>query len=228
MTSGKAAGLMSVLVVATLLTGIWQLRSTDAVPGAGVVPAPAETSNAQDPMLGARTIGDPAAPVTVYEVSDFQCPFCRQFWEQTLPALKEEYIGTGHVRLIFINLPLAALHPNAPAAHEFAMCSARQGLFWPVHDLLFETQDDWKGLDNLVPFFMSLADSAGMDRSVLGQCLTTGAMRPVVQADLMMATRGGITGTPTFVIEGAALSGAAPIEDWRPLLDSIIAEKTRR
>jgi protein-disulfide isomerase len=213
---------MAVLVSVTLLAGIWQLRSDDSERTA----APAARSNAQDAMLDARTVGDPSAPVTVYEVSDFQCPFCRQFWEQTLPALKDEYIATGQIRLIFINLPLASIHPNAPAAHEFAMCSAQQGLFWPVHDLLFQTQADWRGLEDLVPFFLSLADSAGVDRNVLTQCLTTGAVRPVIQADLMMATRGGISSTPTFVIEGAALPGAAPIDIWRPLLDSIIAVKT--
>jgi protein-disulfide isomerase len=213
---------MGVLVMLTLLAGVWQLRSKDPEP----TPATGDATGAQDALLDARTVGDPSAPVTVYEVSDFQCPYCRQFWELTLPALKEEYIATGQIRLIFINLPLASIHPNAPAAHEFAMCSARQGLFWPVHDLLFQTQADWKGLDDLAPFFMSLADSAGVDRNVLTQCLTTGAMRPVVRADLMMASQGGINSTPTFVIEGAALRGAAPIEQWRLVLDSIIAEKT--
>jgi protein-disulfide isomerase len=131
---------MGVLVMLTLLAGVWQLRSKDPEP----TPATGDATGAQDALLDART------------VSDFQCPYCRQFWELTLPALKEEYIATGQIRLIFINLPLASIHPNAPAAHEFAMCSARQGLFWPVHDLLFQTQGDWKGLDDLAPFFMGM------------------------------------------------------------------------
>lgn len=180
---------------------------------------------ATDPMLDARTLGDPRAPVTVYELSDFQCPYCREFWAETLPLLKDEYVAKGHMRLIFINLPLPSLHPNAAAAHEFAMCAARQGRFWPVHDLLYEHQRRWASLENPAALFMEFADTAKLARAPLTQCLTTGAMRTLITTEVQMAARGGITSTPTFIIDRKALQGAAPIESWRPILDSIIEAK---
>ena len=80
---------------------------------------------AQDPGLDARTKGAAKAPVTVYEMSDFQCPFCRRFAAETFPLIEKEYIATGKVRWIFINYPLTQLHPNAVPAAEFAACPAR-------------------------------------------------------------------------------------------------------
>lgn len=179
----------------------------------------------QDAMIASRSKGEADAPVTIFELSDFGCPYCRQFADETLPLLEEEYIETGRVRFIFINLPLASLHPNAPAAHEFAMCAARQDRFWPVHDLLFQHQSAWSNSDAPGTIFLTLADSVDLDQEALTSCLSTGAVRPVVLADLQQAQRGRITQTPTFVVEGGILPGFAPIEVWRPILDSIIQTK---
>src|SRR5881628_2783703 len=97
---------------------------------------------APDP-LAARSKGRRDAPVTVYEMSDFQCPYCRDFALNTLPTLEREYVASGKVRFVFINLPLTKLHANAVAAAEAAMCAAQQQKFWPMHDLLFQRQAVW-------------------------------------------------------------------------------------
>src|SRR5207245_9672396 len=89
----------------------------------------------------ARAKGRSDAPVTVYEMSDFQCPYCRAFALTTMPVLEKEYVQTGKVRFVYINLPLTTRHANAAAAAELAMCAARQGKLWPLHDLLFQRQD---------------------------------------------------------------------------------------
>src|SRR5438034_11427815 len=94
--------------------------------GAGTQPDP----------LSARTKGRAAAPVTVYEMSDFQCPYCREFALGTMPALEREYIEPGKVRFVYINLPLSSVHRNAASAAEVALCAARQQRVWPMHDLL--------------------------------------------------------------------------------------------
>src|SRR3989454_936984 len=91
----------------------------------------------QSDPLAARSKGRPGAPVTVYEMSDFQCPYCRSFALTTLPILERAYVQTGKVRLVYINLPLPYLHANALAAALVATCAARQGKFWPMHDALF-------------------------------------------------------------------------------------------
>jgi protein-disulfide isomerase len=86
------------------------------------------------------SLGDPNAPVTIIEFSDFQCPYCRRFWEQTLPQLKSEYIDTGKVRLVYRDYPLSTIHPGALPAAMAAGCANEQGKFWEYHDQIFEEQ----------------------------------------------------------------------------------------
>src|SRR3989441_13318371 len=96
--------------------------------------------------LAARSKGSVTAPVTVYEMADFQCPACRMFTVTVMPAVDSEFIRTGKVRWVFINLPLPSIHPNALAAAEVATCAARQGRFWQTHDALYLHQDAWARL----------------------------------------------------------------------------------
>src|SRR5436190_23369609 len=98
---------------------------TAVSPAHGQAPAP---PSAPDP-LAARTKGRPDAPVTVYEMSDFQCPYCREFALGTMPLLEREYVQTGKVRFVYINLPLSSVHKNAATAAEVGLCAARQERF---------------------------------------------------------------------------------------------------
>src|SRR5437763_13673569 len=93
----------------------------------------------RDP-LATRSKGRSDAPITLYEMSDFQCPYCRAFALGTMPLLEREYITTGKVRLVYINLPLTSVHPNAQAAAQVALCAAQQDRFRPMHDPLFRPQ----------------------------------------------------------------------------------------
>ena len=181
-----------------------------------------------DLLLDARSKGSATAPVTVYEMSDFQCPYCLRQAVETFPELERRYIATGKVRWVFINFPLTQIHPNAAAAAEFAMCSAKAGMFWPIHDLLFKYQDKWAPLKDPAPFLLSLADSAKMGRDAVMPCLTTGEMRALVRGDAEGAARSGAASTPTFYIEGGLLEGAAPVADFVAILDSIYNAKITR
>jgi len=196
------------------------------------VPAPPEpqaaTSGAQDSVLGARTKGSPDAPVTVLEIADFQCPACRIFWEQTMPRLQQEYVESGKVRFVFLNLPLVEIHHNAAAAAQFAMCAARQQHFWPIHDALFEHQSAWAALPDPSAYFFSLAAAAGLQTDALSVCVGDTALRTAIAAEAEGLARAGVRSTPSFVINGALLEGAAPIESWRPILDSVYRAKTGR
>lgn len=181
---------------------------------------------AQDP-LAARTKGRADAPVTVYEMSDFQCPFCRRFALETFPTIEREYIATGKVRWIFVNFPLVQLHPNAVPAAEFALCAARQGKFWPAHDRLYADQERWAGLRDPGAFFLSLVRPLGLDEQPLLACLQGGTARTTVQQDAAGAVRAGATATPAFYIEGGLMEGAEPIGVFRTVLDSIVKAKRR-
>jgi protein-disulfide isomerase len=176
--------------------------------------------------LARRTKGAASAPITVYEMSDFQCPFCRRFAQETFPALEREYIAGGRVRWVFVNYPLTSLHSNAVAAAEVALCAGRQGAFWPVHDLLFRHQPTWAPLKEPAAFFLSLADSAGISRPALLECVRSPATRAEIRAEAEGSERSGATSTPTFYIEGGLLAGAHPVEVFRQVLDSIYQVKT--
>ena len=82
-------------------------------PGVGLIAALATPLFGQNVPLSARTKGSPTAPIVVYEMSDFQCPFCRRHAVEVFPALEQEYIRTGKVRWVFVNYPLTSIHPNA-------------------------------------------------------------------------------------------------------------------
>ncbi len=97
-------------------------------------------------VAGAAIEGNPDARVMIVEFSDFQCPFCRRWYDDTLPQLRG-LIGDD-VALAFVHFPLTQIHPNAPAAHVAAHCAGEQGKFWEMHDLLFEQQDVWSRLPN--------------------------------------------------------------------------------
>lgn len=180
----------------------------------------------QDDLRAARTMGSPTAPVTVYAMSDFECPWCGRFARETMPTLEREYIATGKVKFVFVNFPLP-MHPNAAPAAELAMCAARQGKFWPIHDLLFRNQDRWAELREPGTYFLALGDSVGANRDELAQCLRQGLTREIVQSDAEGSVRSGAHSTPTFYVEGGLVVGAQPIEVFRQLLDSIYTAKTR-
>ena len=217
----RVLGLVGVLAVAGAVLGALPAPDVDRPFGAESVVDAQESS-----LIEARIKGAADAPVTVLEISDFQCPYCRMFWEETLPVLMEEYVETGKIRLVFLNLPLPSLHPNAPAAHEFAMCAAAQDKFWPAHDLLFRHQATWAGLDDPSEYFLTLADSAGLSVFDLASCFESGRMRELIEEEASLNVRSGIRSTPSFVIERGLLKGVHPIETWRTLLDSLVEAKT--
>jgi protein-disulfide isomerase len=180
---------------------------------------------AADP-LATRTKGSTAAPVTVYEMADFQCPACRLFTVSIMPALDSEFVRTGKVRWVFINLPLTSIHPNAMAAAEVAMCAARQGRFWQTHDALYLHQDAWAGLSEPRDTLVALAQRAGADRNKLNTCIQGGTARAEVELDAERAARSGAHATPSFYIEGGLLEGAPYSPGpMRHLLDSVYAAR---
>jgi protein-disulfide isomerase len=191
---------------------------------------PAVLAQAADPLT-ARSKGRADAPVTVYEMADFQCPACRMFAVTVLPSLDSEFIQTGKVRWVFINLPLTSIHPNAMAAAEVAMCASRQGAgrFWALHDALYRHQDEWAKLAQPRDSLVALAQRAGAARAKLLACLAEGSARKTVELDAERAARSGAHATPSFYIEGGLLEGAPYTpEPMRKLLDSIYAVRTRR
>lgn len=193
----------------------------------GLAAAQSAADSARHTLAG-RTIGSANAPVIVYEMSDFQCPYCRDFAVNTFPSLYSAYVASGKVRWAFVNFPLTSIHTNAVAAAEVGLCAAQQNAFWPVHDLLYRHQDVWAPLKEPATFFMTLADSAKLSKPALLACLRSPATEQTIRTEAEGAARSGASSTPTFYIEGGLLVGAQPLPVFRQVLDSVLRTKTER
>ncbi|MSR02902.1 MAG: hypothetical protein EXR94_09245 [Gemmatimonadetes bacterium] len=183
---------------------------------------------AQSPIpMSARSKGSPTAPITVYEMSDFQCPFCRRHAMESFPAIENEFVKTGKVRWIFVNYPLTSIHPNAVPAAAFAMCAAKFDKFWSAHDLLFLHQETWAPLKNPAPFLMTLVDSLKLPKPAMASCLEKQETVALIKADADGAVKSGAQSTPTFYIDGSLIIGAQPVELFRYVLDSLYRAKRK-
>ena len=226
------------LTIAAVLAAILPLAACGASNGASTSgeSASAIVSASSDslPMAGdtalerradrARIQGSDKAPLWIVEVSDFQCPFCRNWHEQTYPAAVKEFVETGKARLAYINFPIPG-HQNAWPAAEAAMCAAAQGHFWPMHDGLFASQQQWEKLPDPTPVFDSLATKVGVDLDPYHDCISKHKMRALIQADIDRARDSGVNATPTFIIGDQSISGAQPIEAFRQVIQKQLQAK---
>ena len=156
--------------------------------------------------------GDPAAPVVIEEFSDYQCPYCARFFQETLPSIEQNQIAGGETVLVFYDFPLESIHPQAAIAAVAARCAGDQGAaaYWNMHDTLFTRFGEW-GNDNAASIFLNYAGTIGLDVDVYAQCLSSGTKEPLVRADMDLGIARGVTGTPGFFINGQFLNGAQPI-----------------
>jgi len=164
-----------------------------------------------------RLLGNAAAPVTIIEFGDFQCPFCQRV-QTTLKELLSKY--AGKVRLGFRDFPLRDIHPNAQSAAEASRCAAQQDRFWEYQDLLFANQNklDRAGL-------LEQSRALKLDDSKFQTCLAEGKSRPKIEEDLKEGLRAGVSGTPGFFINGIFLSGALPASAFEQIVDQELAAK---
>lgn len=156
-------------------------------------------------LAGAPAKGAATAPVTVVEISDYHCPFCRRHFQQTQPQIYSEYVDKGRVRHVFIHYPIDQLHPEAYKSHEAASCAGEQGKFWELHAKLFETPA--RSEEQIA----ALAFSAGLDVNALKSCMTSGKYRTAVRESVQKMQQLGVSGTPMFLV-GKTPSGSEPFK----------------
>jgi protein-disulfide isomerase len=172
--------------------------------------------------------GDPAATVTLVEISDYQCPFCARYVHDTLPQLDAQYIQIGKVKSVFLDLPLESIHKSAFKAAEAAGCAGDQGKYWEMHDRLFANQ---RALEPWTPH----AEAVGLDVAAFEQCMTSGKHAGEIRRDITEASRLGITGTPGFLLGRtdpnstklrilAVLRGARPFAEFKAEIDRVLVE----
>lgn len=150
--------------------------------------------------------GDASAPVTIVEYGDFQCPSCDAFFRSVEPRLINDYVKTGKAKLVFKNF--AWIGEESRRAAEAAACAGAQGRFWEYHDLLYSSQRGENSGAFAVPNLKRFAAQIGLDQTSFDACVDGRAYRAAVDADMNEVRSLGLTGTPTFVINGQRVVGA--------------------
>jgi len=165
---------------------------------------------------GDPSMGDKDAPVTIISFTDFQCPYCSRFVLQTFPEIKKTYIDTGKVRFVLRDFPLP-FHQFSQKAHEAAECANEQGKFWEMHDLLFGNQDKLSITD-----LKQFAKDLSLDSAKFDSCLDSGKFASEVAKDASDGQAAGVSGTPSFVINGKLLVGAQPFSAFQQAIDAAL------
>ena len=217
-------GVLAVLLVISIFTGGFGMKSSGTTGNTGSnnnagaqpnIPTGVANVNAEDYVDDDPSLGKANAPVTIVEFSDFQCPYCSKFRDQTFDQIKQQYIDTGKVRFVYRDFPLRSIHPMAQKAAEASECADEQGKFWEMHDKLFAGQASFS-----VDSFKQWAKDLSLDTTQFNNCLDSGKYKSETDKDLADAQKVGGQGTPYFLVGNTQLSGAYPFDSFKQAIDA--------
>jgi len=167
------------------------------------------------PSKGFYSIGPDNAPITIVEFSDYQCPFCRRWHDEVYEPLLSAY--PGQIKLVYRNLPLTSIHPDAMAAAEAAMCAGEQDAYWQYHEKLFSSES----LGSQI--YIRYAQELSLNMDSFQACLDDHKYKESIEQDSGFAIDLGIQSTPTFFINGLAIVGAQPLDVFQQVIDKELA-----
>lgn len=164
--------------------------------------------------LDSPRLGNPAAKITIVEFADFTCPFSKQ----EFPVVRELLAKyPDKINFVFRHFPLGdANHAGGKEAAIAGVCANSQGKFWPFHDKLFQNQKNFTNAD-----LLSLASQSGLNSESFSQCLKSDAVKSKVEKDWADGAALGVSGTPSFFINGEKVEGAIPLEAWEKAIGLI-------
>ncbi|MBU0460763.1 MAG: DsbA family protein [Nanoarchaeota archaeon] len=180
-------------------------------------PSPSDSADSAALIDDDDVKGDPDAPVTIVEFSDYECPFCEQFYSQTFKQIDQKYIKTGKVKFVYRDFPLG-FHAQAQKAAEAAECAGEQGKYYDMHNKLFES-----GVQGGVDSFKKYAEEIGLNTGEFNSCLDSGKMTGEVKNDLAAGSQLGVSGTPAFFINGKMVVGAQPYSVFEQVIEQALA-----
>lgn len=176
----------------------------------------------KDPIrvdIGKSPVRGPAnAKITIFEFSDFECPYCKRGAE-TVEKILKEY--PNDVKLVFKNLPLS-FHKNARSAAQAALAAGKQGKFWEFHDELFKNQ---QGLGEAQ--YLEIAKKLKLDEAMFKKDMQSEEISKMIDEETAVANKLSFQGTPGFVVGGVPVRGAYPFEHFKAIIDRLL-EKTQQ
>jgi len=174
---------------------------------------------------GSPTLGSADARLVLIAFEDFKCVNCAQHFKDVGPVLRDKYVDTGQMRLVFKFLPI-----YSPKAAVASLCAADQGKFWEFHDILFGKQAEWKEGDNAA--MVEYAKGLGLDEAKFSQCLQDAPGEAQVKADQKLAQQVGVRGTPYFLLldtqqqTGVRIPGALPLAQFEQAIQGLLNPPT--
>lgn len=183
------------------------------------------------PAANGNAMGSADAPITITEYSDFQCPYCRRFWDETEAQLIEAYVATGKVLFVYRSFG-AFIGAESQASAEAAYCAGDQGKFWDMHDIIFTNQ----GGENAGTFsnarLTTFAKTIGLNLDEYKTCMSSGKYADTVTQDGKDGVAAGIEATPSFVItyvvngetKTRIIKGAQPFAAFQSEIEAALAE----
>lgn len=177
--------------------------------------------------MGGHVLGDKDAPLTLVEFTDYECPYCRRFYEMTFPELKKNFIDTGKLKFVSRNLPLP-FHQNAKKAAQAVLCAGDQGKYWEMRDTVFKNSRALGG-DKLSDY----AQELNLDTDKFNACLKSDKHIDEIETDLKEAQSATISGTPSFILgksvkkgqmTGEKVVGAQPYAAFKEKIESMLAD----
>ncbi len=183
------------------------------------------------PQANGNAAGDPDAPVKMEEFSDFQCPFCDRFSQDTEGQIMDAYVATGKVYFLYRSFG-SWIGPESGDAAEAAYCAGDQGKFWEMHDIIFANQTG-ENVGNYTPKrLLAFAETLGLNMGDFRSCFNGGTYKDRVQQDLTDGQAAKIQATPSFVLtytvngqpKSEIIEGAVPFSDFQAKLDAALAE----
>ncbi len=205
-------------------TSLAAATATTATPTQAAVSTQTYTVSLAD----ANTQGNANAKVAFIEFSDYQCPYCQQLFQSTLPSLHQNYFDNGKVFHVFKDFPLTSIHPNAMVGALGARCAGEQGKYWEMHDKLYTTDQSTNDATKIEQY----ASDLGLNTSQFNDCLTNAKYQNDVNTDMDQGNKLGVQGTPTILIgkidhkkntvTGHVIFGAYPYSTFQQELDKVL------
>lgn len=148
-------------------------------------------------------LGDNDAPISFIEFGDYQCPFCAKFYNEAEPIMILKYVNTSRVKFYYRDLPQIEIHDKAMLASHTARCANEQGKFWEMHNKLYKNHNSWSllSVSSAKQRFQDYANELGLDLAMFNSCVDSEKYKNEINLDMQDATRLGISGTPTFVVQ---------------------------
>lgn len=204
--------------------------------GKGGAASPAVAAVATTPAASGDTLTDSALveradrgrikgkdqAMWVVMISDYQCPYCKNWHDSSMTRVEQEYIAPGKIRFAHLHLPLSSIHPHARKESEAALCAGVQGKFWPYSEALFAAQPTVASMTDITPLLDRIARDLALDSAAFTRCRGSKAVASLVNNDIAQATQAKVQSTPTFIIGDFLIQGALPYPEFRKAVDTAL------